>query len=100
MSKVLRQQKSQFQDSHLGVQGKSDIGCSPRKEAQSILWGGEWYLLPKVASCVKLVLQVVLTKSIACFHWTCTYCLFFLVVQADLILNYHLLVRCSPILEL
>jgi hypothetical protein len=46
-------------------QGKVTFGCRLHKEAQSILWGGEWCLLPKVASCVKLMLEVVLIKFVA-----------------------------------
>jgi hypothetical protein len=39
------------------------LGCNPHGEAQSILQGGEWCLLPNVVGCVKLVLEVVPTKS-------------------------------------
>jgi len=39
------------------------FGCGPNREAQNILYGGEWCLLPKVAGYVKLVLEVVPTKS-------------------------------------
>jgi hypothetical protein len=38
------------------------FGCSPHGESQSILKGREC-LLPKVAGCVKLVLEIVPTKS-------------------------------------
>jgi hypothetical protein len=41
------------------------FGCSLHGEAKNILQGGEWCLLPKVVICVKLVLEVVFTKSIA-----------------------------------
>jgi len=43
------------------------FGCSPRREAQSILYGREWCLFPKVAGHVKLMFEVVLTKFIAPF---------------------------------
>jgi hypothetical protein len=44
-------------------QGKVTFGCSPHGKAQSILWGGESCLLPKVAARVKLMLEVVFIKS-------------------------------------
>jgi hypothetical protein len=48
-------------------QGKVTFGCSPHKKAYNILYGGEWCLLPKVASRVKLVLKFVFIKFIAPF---------------------------------
>ncbi len=47
--------------------GKVTFGCNPYGEAQSILYGGEWCLLPKVVSHVDLVFEIVPTKSIAPF---------------------------------
>jgi hypothetical protein len=41
------------------------FGHSFRGDAPSILYRGEWCLLPKVMGHVKLVLEVILTKSIA-----------------------------------
>ncbi len=43
------------------------FGFSPHREAQSILYGREWCLFPKVAGRVKLVFEVVPTKLIAPF---------------------------------
>ncbi len=43
------------------------FGCSPHGKAHSIRWGGDWFLLLKVASRVKLVLEVVSTKFVAPF---------------------------------
>jgi hypothetical protein len=57
------------------------LGCSPHGESHIILWEGEWCLFSKVASCVKLELEIVPTKSIAPlapnlhelpFVWLCT----------------------------
>jgi hypothetical protein len=62
MSKVLRQYESQY--STWESWGKVTFGCNSHGKAQNILQGREWCLLPKVASHVKLVLEVVPTKSI------------------------------------
>jgi hypothetical protein len=62
MSKISRQQKSQFWDSHLESWEKMSFECNPHKESQSILQGEEWCFFPKVVGHVKLVLEVVLTK--------------------------------------
>jgi len=40
------------------------FGCGLNRKAQSILYGGEWCLLPKVVGRVKLVFEVVPIKSI------------------------------------
>jgi hypothetical protein len=50
--------------------GKVTFGCNPCEEAQSILYGGEWCLLPKVVGCVDLVFEIILTKSVAPFPLT------------------------------
>ncbi len=41
------------------------FGCSPHGEAQNILQGEEWCLLPKVVGRVKLMFKVVLVKFVA-----------------------------------
>jgi hypothetical protein len=47
--------------------GKLTFGCNPHRKAHSILSEGEWCLLPKVTSRVKLVLEVVPMKFVAPF---------------------------------
>jgi hypothetical protein len=49
--------------------GKVTFGCSFHGEAQSILLGGEWCLIPKVAGRVKFMFKVVPTKFVAPFSF-------------------------------
>jgi len=69
---------------------KMTFRCSPHGEAQNILQEGEWCLFPKVIGHEKLVFEVVLTKSVVPFPFNLHYLPFLLVIQVDLILNFHL----------
>jgi hypothetical protein len=81
--------------------GKVMFGCSPCREASNIIEGGEWCLFPKVIGCVKLVLEVVITKFVTPFPFDLHQPPFFLlVVHVDFILNFFLWVHLSPIVEL
>ncbi len=99
--KVLGQQESQFWDSHLGVLGKKwHLDVVPIERHKIHYREGSGASSQRLWVVWSLCLRLSLLSFLNHFHSICINCPLFLVVQVDIMLNFHVWVHLRPILEL